>query len=72
MVLAGDFQGTLAGDANLDGVVDVLNDAFTLIANLGNNMATSWSQGDFNGDEVVDVLNDAFTLIGNLGQSNAP
>ena len=72
LVQAGDFQGTFAGDANLDGVVDVLGDAFTLISNLGNNMATSWSQGDFNGDEVVDVLDDAFTLIGNLGQSNAP
>ena len=72
LVQAGDFQGTFAGDTNLDGVVDVLDDAFTLISNLGNNMATSWSQGDFNGDRSVDVIDDAFALVGNLGQSNTP
>ena len=63
--------GTLAGDANLDGTVDVLGDAFALIGNL-NQPATSWSQGDFNGDGMVTVLEDAFALIGNLGGTNNP
>ena len=61
--------GTLAGDVNLDGVVDVLGDAFILVANLGQSVA-SRSQGDLNADGVIDVLNDAFILVANLGQSN--
>jgi 6-phosphogluconolactonase (cycloisomerase 2 family) len=61
--------GTFAGDTNLDGVVDVLNDAFSFIANL-NQVTTSWSEGDFNGDGLTNVLGDAFLLIGNLGNSN--
>ncbi|MDA8564204.1 hypothetical protein N9L06_07125 [Mariniblastus sp.] len=61
--------GALLGDVNLDGTVDVLNDAFALVASLGQS-ATSRSQGDLNADGVVDVLNDAFILIGQLGQSN--
>ena len=60
--------GTLAGDANLDGTVNVLGDAFLLVANLGN-AATSWGQGDFDGDGDVDVLGDAFILVANLGMS---
>lgn len=62
-------EGTFAGDANLDGTVDVLVDAFTLIGNLSSSV-TSWSDGDFNGDGLVDVLGDAFLLVANLGQSN--
>ena len=62
--------GTLAGDIDLDGEVDVLNDAFLLVANLGSSSINSWSQGDLNADGEVDVLNDAFLLIGNLGASN--
>lgn len=62
-------EGTFAGDVNLDGTVDVLGDAFTLIGNLGSSV-TSWSDGDFNGDGLVNVLGDAFLLIANLGQSN--
>ena len=58
----------LAGDANLDGRVDVLNDAFILVNNLGVTGGT-WTQGDFNGTGTVDVLGDAFILINNLGQS---
>lgn len=61
--------GTAVGDINLDGVVNVLGDAFVLISNLGN-PANSWSQGDLNADGVVDVLGDAFGLIGNLGFNN--
>ena len=63
-------RGTFAGDANLDGTVDVLNDAFALVGNLGNSVST-WSRGDFNGDRTVDVLGDAFLLVANLGQTNA-
>jgi len=72
LVEAGGIQGTLGGDANLDGVVNVLGDALLLVQNLGNNAATSWAQGDFNGDGVVNVLGDALLLVQNLGQSNAP
>ncbi|MDA8563729.1 hypothetical protein N9L06_04675 [Mariniblastus sp.] len=80
--LDGDFDGTpggnfvesiyvaLPGDANMDGQVDVLGDAFPLVANLGiTNGGATWAQGDFNGDGFVDVLNDAFTLVANLGRS---
>ena len=61
--------GALLGDANLDGSVTVLGDAFELVANL-NQSATSWSQGDFNADGVVDILSDAFDLVGSLNMSN--
>ena len=61
--------GTFLGDLNLDGSVDVLGDAFTLIGSLGS-AATSYAQGDINLDGTVDVLEDAFELIGNLGSSN--
>lgn len=62
----------IPSDANLDGAVDVLGDAFALIGNLGATGNTTWSQGDFNGDGQVDVLGDAFVLIANLGQSAIP
>ena len=64
------ITGTFAGDANLDGTVDVLNDAVILISNLGI-AATSWAEGDFSADGTVNVLSDGFLLIGNLGSSNA-
>ena len=62
----------LPGDANLDGQVDVLNDAFALVGNLGRTGGATWTQGDFNGDGDVDVLNDAFILVAHLGQSVVP
>ena len=62
----------LPGDANLDGRVDVLTDAFALIGNLGTAGGAAWRDGDFNGDGVVDVLNDAFALVGNLGRDLIP
>ena len=62
----------LPGDANLDGQVDVLDDAFSLVANLGTTGGATWAQGDFNGDGNVDVLGDAFILIAHLGQSVIP
>ncbi len=64
-------SGTLIGDINLDGQVDVLMDAFILINNLGTN-ATGWASGDLNADQTVDVLGDAFLLVNNLGQSITP
>ena len=61
--------GTFLGDMNLDGTVDVLEDAFLMIANL-NGPASSYGQGDLNLDGFVNVLGDAFTLIANLGLNN--
>ena len=63
---------SLPGDANLDGQVDVLGDAFLLVGNLGTTGGATWAQGDFNGDGNVNVLGDAFILVGNLGQSVVP
>ena len=63
--------GTFFGDFNLDGTVNVLSDAFTLVGNLGNSVS-SYADGDANLDGTVDVLGDAFILIGNLGSNNLP
>ena len=63
--------GTVQGDANLDGVVDVLGDGFIFFGNL-NDSVSSWSRADFDGNGEVDVLGDAFALIANLGFTNAP
>jgi len=57
------------GDVNVDGNVDVLNDAFALVGNLGTTDGAIWEDGDFNADGAVDVLNDAFALVVNLGRS---
>ena len=62
----------IPGDITLDGTVDVLGDAFALIANLGLSGDTSWSQGDLDADGTVDVLGDAFILIANLGRTIHP
>ncbi len=62
----------LAGDANLDGRVDVLGDGFQLVSNLGITEDASWADGDFDGDDDVDVLGDAFRLVANLGRSIIP
>lgn len=64
-------MGAPLGDVNLDGLVDVLNDGFALIGNLGQ-VAISRAQGDLNADGVVDVLGDGFLLVGGLGESNGP
>ena len=71
VVASNGITGTLVGDFNCDGSVDVLNDAFALVANLSGT-ATSYSQGDTNFDGAIDVLNDGFTLVGNLGSTNEP
>lgn len=61
--------GSIVGDINLDGTVDVLGDAFILVGNLNRSGSTSYGQGDLNADNQVNVLGDAFRLVGNLGQS---
>ena len=63
--------GALIGDVDLDGAVDVLNDAFTLVAGLGGSIS-GYANGDLNADQLIDVLGDAFRLISNLGLTNAP
>ena len=63
------MTGALIGDMNFDGTVNVLNDAFTLVANLNSTGPFSYATGDLNADQTVDVLGDAFALIGNLGQT---
>ena len=74
--LSGDFVNeiyvALPGDANLDGQVDVLSDAFALVGNLGAAEDATWADGDFNADGTVNVLADAFILVGQLGQSVVP
>jgi hypothetical protein len=62
--------GTCIGDLNLDGVVDVLGDGFTLIGNLGGNGPFRYANGNLNADFAIDVLGDAFLFIANLGKSN--
>jgi len=59
--------GTVLGDVDLNGVVNVLGDALILVINLGDNSVTSWGQGDLNADGTVDVLGDALLLVNNLG-----
>ena len=61
--------GTIIGDVNCDGVVDVLGDAFALVESLGTS-GTVYTDGDLDFSGNVDVLGDAFILVGNLGMSN--
>jgi hypothetical protein len=56
-----DVLGTLAGDANLDGVVDG-SDFNRWNDNKFQSCAKSWSNGDFNGDKVVDGADFSFWL----------
>jgi cyclophilin family peptidyl-prolyl cis-trans isomerase len=58
---------TRLGDLNFDGRVDVLNDAFALVGNIGTSSGATYAQGDVNGDGQVNVLGDAFPLVGNIG-----
>jgi hypothetical protein len=62
--------GTFVGDINLDGTVNVLGDAFVLVASLGQAGVSGYANGDLNADQAVDVLGDAFRLVANLGLSN--
>lgn len=60
--------GALLGDLNLDGRVNVLGDAFTLISRLNGSGPYSYGTGDLNADQRVDVLGDGFIFIMNLDQ----
>jgi hypothetical protein len=51
---------TIAGDANLDGKVD-LTDFSILAANFNKSSGATWQQGDFNGDGKIDLTD--FTLL---------
>ncbi len=64
-----DVNGTFVGDLNLDGSVDVLNDAFTLVRNLGRSGVYGFEDGDLDADGRVDVLGDGFRFVENLGKS---
>ncbi|MEM7681260.1 MAG: dockerin type I domain-containing protein [Planctomycetota bacterium] len=57
------------GDANFDGVVNLL-DFDVLAGNFGTNTTGGIADGDFNGDGVVDLL-DFDILAGNFGNSQA-
>jgi autotransporter-associated beta strand protein len=56
----------LAGDMNLDGVIDILDAAGFASAGLFDaGSFAGWAEGDFNGDAVVDVLDAAdFAMLG--------
>ena len=69
VVTSNGITGTFPGDFDCNGTVDVLNDAFVLVGNLGG-PDTMYSEGDANFDGFVDILGDAFILVGNLGESN--
>jgi len=63
--------GTMIGDINLDGQVNVLGDALILVISLGNTGPFGYADGDLNADGIVDVLGDAIRLISNLSPPNA-
>jgi hypothetical protein len=58
----------IAGDANLDGTVDI-NDLTIVLANYGQTGMT-WTQGEFTGDGTVDI-NDLTIVLAHYGQTAA-
>ncbi|QDU71874.1 family 16 glycosylhydrolase [Mucisphaera calidilacus] len=60
--------GSLPGDANLDGVVDLLD--LSVLASNFDTPGNGWSTGDFNGDISVDLL-DLSTLASNFESSGS-
>jgi hypothetical protein len=75
-VLGGNFVESIyvaiPGDITLNGQVNVLEDGFPLVGNLGTTGGATWALGDFNSDGNVNVLGDAFILVSNLGRSVFP
>jgi len=62
----------IPGDANLDGVVNVLGDALSLVLNLNSTTNLAWANGNFNGDGSINVLGDGLTLVLNLNRDVRP
>ena len=62
--------GTLIGDINLDGTVNVLGDIFVIIGSLG--MDGGFSEGDLNADGFVNILGDIARAAPNFGQTSDP
>jgi len=62
--------GALLGDTNLDGTVNVLSDALSLVRRLNSAGPHSYGTGDLNADQQVNVLGDALILVTQLGQTN--
>ena len=60
------LHGALAGDANLDGTVDI-NDLTIVLTNFGRS-GMAWNEGDFNGNGNVDV-NDLTIVLSNYGDT---
>jgi len=70
LVVAGNgATGTIIGDINCDGTVNVLGDALVLVTSLGAS-GTVYTDGDLNFSGNVDVLGDALILVINLGKTN--
>jgi autotransporter-associated beta strand protein len=59
-------ESTIAGDANLDGTVDI-NDLTIVLANY-NQTGMTWTQGEFTGDGTVDI-NDLTIVLANYNQT---
>ncbi|MEQ9454727.1 MAG: family 16 glycosylhydrolase [Phycisphaeraceae bacterium] len=58
--------GSLPGDTNLDGEVDLID--LSALASNFDTAGDGWATGDFNGDGVVDLI-DLSTLASNFGNS---
>ncbi len=69
---AASYYVAIPGDADLDGQVNVLQDAATVVDNLGTVGTAAWADGDFNADGNVNVLDDAALLVNNLGRNVQP
>ncbi|WP_428387013.1 PEP-CTERM sorting domain-containing protein [Mucisphaera sp.] len=62
--LLGDILGTVAGDANLDQAVDLID--LSALASSFNATGVGWASGDYNGDTTVDLI-DLSILATNFG-----
>jgi hypothetical protein len=72
LAVRGSVIAPVAGDANLDGLIDVLDVASILGAGRYNSgLLAGWTQGDFNEDRLVDVLDMAdFLSAGMFNQGD--
>ncbi|MEQ9455032.1 MAG: PEP-CTERM sorting domain-containing protein [Phycisphaeraceae bacterium] len=65
--LIGTILGTVAGDANLDQTVDLID--LSALASNFNATGVGWASGDFSGDTIVDLI-DLSLLATNFGFSS--